>query len=345
MTSRILLFLVFVLIIANADYLFIASGLYIEFPHFFGLSNGLILLLGPLLWFYAKSMLDPEFEFHFLFWVHLIPYLLFAITAIPLWLMPEEQKIKMTDLFISGQLRLRSIDYGIFLIQITHFLFYISKTVVWLRGLKSEKIGTGVRETLDVRIEWIRFLVQCYSIYFILVLTLAVLVFYSGTFSVIANYSYTLFLSLILYVIIYRSFHRPDMIDGGFTTKYQNFDIQSVDKQNYLERVRFVMEDKKLYLQSELKLAHLAKEAGLSAHVLSRLINENYSQSFFDYVNGYRVDEFKRRLSSADSDAMTLYGLALESGFNNKSTFNKAFKKKEGLTPLEYKKSITSEKK
>ena len=69
--------------------------------------------------------------------------------------------------------------------------------------------------------------------------------------------------------------------------------------------------------------------------MLSRVINSGFGQNFNDYVNEYRVREAERRLRDPRFRHYTLLAVALESGFNSKSTFNRVFKKLRGATPSE----------
>jgi len=97
------------------------------------------------------------------------------------------------------------------------------------------------------------------------------------------------------------------------------------------------MNEKKIYLNPDLKLATMAEKLELPPHQLSKFINEKFNKSFTDYINGYRVNEFINRINHPDHKALTVYGIALEVGFNSKSAFNSAFKKITGKTPSEYK--------
>ncbi len=80
----------------------------------------------------------------------------------------------------------------------------------------------------------------------------------------------------------------------------------------------------------------------ISVNHLSQVINEQLGMTFFDYVNSYRVEEVKARLSSPDVKNFTLLGIAYDSGFNSKSSFNSIFKKFTGLTPSQFAKEKTA---
>ncbi|MEO1714227.1 MAG: helix-turn-helix domain-containing protein, partial [Bacteroidota bacterium] len=73
---------------------------------------------------------------------------------------------------------------------------------------------------------------------------------------------------------------------------------------------------------------------------VSQAINQGLDCSFIDFVNQYRVQAFKERVEKGEASHLSLLGLALESGFNSKSTFNRVFKKLEGISPSEYQKGL-----
>ena len=86
--------------------------------------------------------------------------------------------------------------------------------------------------------------------------------------------------------------------------------------------------------------SELAKGLQMSRHQLSQVLNEQLGKNFYDFINEYRVEEFKSRIQLPENNHLTLLGVAFDSGFNSKTTFNTIFKKTTGLTPSDYKKTI-----
>ena len=78
-------------------------------------------------------------------------------------------------------------------------------------------------------------------------------------------------------------------------------------------------------------------------HNISQVINEHFGVSFFYFVNKYRIEEALRILSSDASTNLNIIDVAYDVGFNNKVTFNKAFKIKTSMTPTNYIKSIQAQ--
>lgn len=94
-----------------------------------------------------------------------------------------------------------------------------------------------------------------------------------------------------------------------------------------------LMNTDKLYTDAALSLRSLATYLDTTANKLSWLLNEHYQQNFNEYVNSYRLADFKERALAEENRNLTLLAIAYDSGFNSKTVFNTCFKKYEGITP------------
>ena len=95
-----------------------------------------------------------------------------------------------------------------------------------------------------------------------------------------------------------------------------------------------LMVEQKPYLEPNLTLNAMAERLDIPLHHLSQIINQFEGQNFNDFVNKYRVEEFIDRASK--DIHFSFLALALDSGFNSKSTFNAVFKKHKGVTPSKF---------
>jgi len=102
------------------------------------------------------------------------------------------------------------------------------------------------------------------------------------------------------------------------------------------KQVVALLEDEKLYQETELTLQQLGDKLGLQTYIVSQAINEVLKKNFYDLVNNYRVEEAKRLLLDPKNVNYTVLSVGFEAGFNSKTTFNTVFKKFTGLTPTEY---------
>ena len=99
------------------------------------------------------------------------------------------------------------------------------------------------------------------------------------------------------------------------------------------------MKEEQLYLDNSLSLRVLAGYLEITSNKLSWLINEKTDKNFNEYLNAYRLQDFKTRALDPRNAHLTLLALAYESGFNSKSVFNTFFKKETGMTPKAWVKS------
>ena len=97
-----------------------------------------------------------------------------------------------------------------------------------------------------------------------------------------------------------------------------------------------IMKHDKPYTNPSLKSNDLARMANTTGHSLSYLFNQYLERSYYDYVNAYRVDEFKRLVRDTDTSRYTLAALAEKCGFSSRATFFRHFKAIAGITPAEY---------
>jgi len=102
------------------------------------------------------------------------------------------------------------------------------------------------------------------------------------------------------------------------------------------DQLDHIMNHDMRYLDTSLSLRILAEEADVHPNKLSWMLNDRIGMSFNDYVNSFRLECFKKKVLDPVNKNYTLLGLAFESGFNSKSTFNDYFKKKTGLTPRKW---------
>lgn len=126
---------------------------------------------------------------------------------------------------------------------------------------------------------------------------------------------------------------KPETTDE---VKYQHSALSPELGKALMTDLDHLMEQTKPYLNSQLSLPQLASEMGVSVNYLSQAINEQKQQNFFDYINGYRVEEAKRSLVLNTQNQLTILDIAMNAGFNSKSAFYTAFKKFTQLTPGQY---------
>lgn len=124
--------------------------------------------------------------------------------------------------------------------------------------------------------------------------------------------------------------------------KYQRNRLPADEAADLEQRLRACMTERRLYRDTNLTLQALADELASTPHALSQVLNVRVGRNFYNFVNGYRVEALEQLLGTTEHDARGVLELALQVGFNSKSTLNSFFKKATGLTPTEFRRQRTS---
>ena len=101
-----------------------------------------------------------------------------------------------------------------------------------------------------------------------------------------------------------------------------------------MTRIRQLMEQRQLYLNTDLKLEDIASALGLNRSYVSDCINSHTGDSFSQFVNGYRIEYAKRVLRDQPETKVT--SLYLFAGFSSEQSFYRNFKSFTGMTPREW---------
>lgn len=127
--------------------------------------------------------------------------------------------------------------------------------------------------------------------------------------------------------IITRSIKEPP-------SKYVKSALASDQTDRIARKLSAVMLKDRIYRDPNLTLTSLSKHIGVSTNYVSQTLNEKMEKSFFEFVSDYRIAEAIPMVVQADQ---TVLAIAYEVGFNSRSAFYTAFKRKTGLTPSAYK--------
>jgi AraC-like DNA-binding protein len=119
---------------------------------------------------------------------------------------------------------------------------------------------------------------------------------------------------------------------------YHNYGLKPAEAQLLAEKLKEYMNLKKPHINPDLCLKDLAEQLNVYPHYVTQILNTLFNQNFYDFVNTYRVDEAKKLLKEGidKSKKVPIITIAYDCGFNSKSSFNRIFKQKIGLTPSEY---------
>lgn len=313
------------------------------FPFFINTTPPFILLHGPLLWFYIKAQTKQDFRFKPFHLLHFLPFLVVQINfLLGIYLLPSTQKIHLDA--TEGFKLMPTYGFMMMMILILPPLYYIWALNILHKYTISIKNYFSKLENIDL--QWLRVLL----ISSLIMVSIINITFFIDYFYHIAPFLWlqaASFIFVSLYVLFLGFFgHKQDSL---FTkvplqkVELQPEIIKAIDKadETFIYKLLAEMKNKRLHLNPDLTISALSGEMSVSEEYLSGILNNQLKRNFFDFVNHYRVEDFKMQCQDSKKDNLTLIAIAYDCGFNSKATFNRVFKKTTTLTPSEYKQSVS----
>lgn len=303
------------------------------FPNFILLTNS-FLLFNPALFLYTCSLTNPNFKLRWRQLLHILPYLLFKILA---WIIEEPQSFE-TYFQINKTLWFRLV-FGVF--GIVSWVVYLWSTGTILTRHRKQIQNEFSTIDLFKRVGWIHFIVIFYILYCFSVFIWGLLnVIILNTLSItIFNYSVLLF---FIYIFGFYGLKQRDIFNrlGKENGKEDNLRLTSQLLNNDVSekiklRLLIYFEQEKPYLNPDLNMTLLSEKLRIPKHHLTEVLNGNIGKNFFQFVNEYRIEEVKQKLSNP-KNPYSIEAIGYECGFNSKSTFFSVFKNITGQTPSEY---------
>ena len=341
------------------DELLVGSGMYARYPSTAYLIWPAIFLMGPALWWYVRSLLEPNFEFGNKQWAQLTPVVISFLLMLPFYLLPLDLKQPFLD-NVSAKLIWQYVLFEVVLFaMIAHVGAYFLYTFYHIYKHRQRRYSYYSYEERTL-VDWVYqlaiVLIVCWALY----LPVQAI---EGEADDIYFATLALLLMSTLFMITFLGMRRPMLFEERMTAdgviveehkvvatmtleettttkKYAASSLSPEQSSHIQQRLLAWMETERPYLVGKLTLPQLAEQLNISANHLSQVINEHLAKNFFEFVNRYRVEEAKRLLLT--DPKRTVLDVALDAGFNSKSGFYKAFRQQIGMTPSQYRKSAES---
>jgi len=304
--------------------------------------EGVLLLMGPLIYLYIRSLGTNKRIRLESSWYYFIPYLLYLfILTIPV-LISAFQKRYIFDYLIL----VNDFHYMRDFIELIFIGVYLLLSLLWFRKIKSSlKNIFSIVEYKNIK--WLgAFIVGLLVLVVINVLILSL----ETTGGTSTNLDFITVFSFLLFIgyLGYFGMNQSQVFVPDYLTE-NSYDKKNVEKRSYIseeevqevaQKINSIFETEKLYRDDSLTLYKLATALHTSDKKLSFYLNHHLNITFYDFVNKYRIQEFKSILQNESETNLSLLGIAYECGFKSKSSFNRVFKKETGLSPSQYKKSL-----
>jgi AraC-like DNA-binding protein len=301
-------------------------------------------LYGPIFYLYTKLLTKKIEKVGLINLLHFIPFAVGYFSLLPFYLMSVAERLKFVEMMIRGNDPLIYSIYEAF-IPVQGIIYTVLTVRLVVDYNKSIKDRFSNIEKINL--EWLKYLVYGMIIcWFFASLSKAVdLIYYNENNLEIALH---LAISILIYSIGYMGLKQPEIFvkqaeldqrDEAFE-KYKKSGLDDTAAKEIKNKLLELMEKDKPYLDSELTLNKLSEMLNVSIHNLSEVINSRLNKSYYDFINEYRVEEFKKKLADPSSLNYNLISIAFDSGFNSKTSFNTIFKKMTGQTPSKYRESV-----
>lgn len=316
------------------------------YPAFLFLTAPLILLHGPIIWFYVKTLTEPVFRFKLIYLLHFIPFLIMILDhCLFYYFLPPEQKIWIakTEAFKEYT------TYAVFVIAIAvSTLSYLLWCILLL--IKHNKNIKNYFSRIDhIDLKWLKILFIILIIGYLFVNGMFVLdlLFQYARFDSMQFLGFVISSLAILFLGFYGLRQGHPFSSGKTQTEFvRELKKKQMNTELYKKDEEFArtlldnMEKKKYFEDTELNIAKLSQLLKVAPDYLSNILNNQLHKNFFDFVNHFRIESFKKRIQDPSNEKLTLLAIAYDCGFNSKATFNRVFKKHTSLTPKEYKEKI-----
>lgn len=305
-----------------------------------------VLLIGPIVYFYTKSLLNSNFKLSKKDFIHFIPALLYALYSLIVFV---TDKLILDEFYFYADGRDKDLANWYQVAGLISMAFYLVLSLLYYfnyRKLVFDKVSYA--DTLLFK--WIR----NFTIAFLSILILRVLFFILnpdwGEFG--SQFWHYIAFSFVFYYIAvtgYSNVIKQTTLQNEKLKVVNVFDddvplLKTESKVNNLEidttkwkdQLSELMIDKRLFENPRLTLADVAEELSTTSKTISLVVNSGFDMNFNDFVNHYRIEAVKDKLDKGEQTTSTLLGIALDCGFNSKATFNRAFKKSTSLSPKAY---------
>lgn len=296
----------------------VGKSVFLEFTNtvdikiiFVGLSA--IMAIGPLYYLFALSCARKSFRLERKHFLHFVPALLGFIIGLQF----EEHHWETLPILLFVTL---------FLIYYLHLLVYLLFTYRYILQQKKEGLRDEVFDLLRL------FFYGLLAIWVVYVLNL---------FDDVVPYIIgPILYSIVAYVISYIVFRRG-YIQKIDQTKYKTTPVTVEQSEQVYNKVLKRIVEEKQFQNADLTLKSLSESLNTSPQIVSMVINQKSGKNFNNFINTYRIEESMRLLQLEESKNQTIAAIAYEVGFNSISSFNTAFKKQTGETPMTYRQQLS----
>lgn len=319
-------------------YLYFTKEIY-NFPFLLGVELPLPLLHGVLLYFYVSSMTNQLPKNKNILLLNCLPiilaYLYLGINFFPL---PATHKIQVYND--------KGLEYAIFN-TILYYTIILSGViyVLWsslLLRKHRQNILNQFSDLEKVNLQWLQILTWGIGgIWLVVIFIQNDLLVFSGAAVFVFLIGFFGIRQVGIFTPTKIYYNNDKEAPEEPKDKYAKSGLTAELSDTLYQALIRLMTEEAIYQKNDLSVNDLAIKLNVHPNYLSQIINGKEGKNFYDFVNTYRIEAFKRLVADPKNQHLTLLALAYDCGFNSKSSFNRHFKKATGQTPSEYFAALT----
>lgn len=348
--------LTFFILLLGLDTLFnysVSVGWYNQYPSIILSDFAYWALLGPLLFLYIDTTSKRK-NIKALHLIHLLP-LLVVFTFFSDYIFFHMHSKTLGAYYMETQYF--TTEIGVYFWEIISPVYYVLAAFKLYKHRKEIKHYYSSKK--GVSLEWLNYLTHGFGLYLIIGSGSLLL---RQIFNVEIPFSVYQFSGIVMVIYIFGigfwgykqqgihlNFQQEEPIKKLYLEKtpplkrYERSGLTNDESKKFFQELKTYMIQEKPYLDCELTIKKLAIDLGASTHKLSQVINENGNMNFYEFINQYRIEEIKKRLTDNKNDQFKIESIAYDCGFNSKSSFYTLFKKHTSQTPSQYKKECLTQ--
>jgi AraC-like DNA-binding protein len=284
------------------------------------------LLIPASFYLFFEVNTNSQFKFSKKYWIIFIPAITDILIQISSKLFPKLLDNQTFMTFIKS-------TFWFFFVEVlplfaTAFIFLFYARRLWLIKKKFNQFKNSLFDLYSKKM-----------IFILTFMSLLLVVWSASTYYLIQYKFVEISLVSFVFILGYTAYFKPDffeipkeiLLKNSNGSPFPNFDDKiELQKLNDL----FVL--KSLHLRPKLTVNELANEMKVPVKYVTYLMTNYHSKNFNDFVNTFRVKEVIAKMADPATKHKSLLGIALDAGFNSKSSFNQVFKEHTGKTPSEY---------
>jgi AraC-like DNA-binding protein len=300
------------------EYLYSTSNVLYLYPWFYGMyyfPAGFA--YGPLLFLHVHSLHGKKRN-KLVNLIHFIPVLIVSVLIFDIFLMDATCRIDYLSLNFFN--RIMPYNYA----RSIHILGYCVASGIFL------KFNKNFQQSPDKI-----YAIAICAIYFLSAVLISLLTWFADGWRQFIYYY--LFVNTLVLTVGYLLYSKSDFLKE-ITKKYLYSGMSEDEMKIVIQKIHSSIVDEKEYLDRSMNLRKIADLTGESTHRISQTMSVLVKKNFNDYINFHRINHAKELLANPKFDYYKVEAIAIDSGFNNKVTFHKAFVKLTNSTPALFRK-------